>query len=55
MRIADENTQLHELVNYLRTRTWTEAVEILRRVRDAPDLGQVIQFIRDANLILRRI
>ncbi|OIW25543.1 hypothetical protein CONLIGDRAFT_635364 [Coniochaeta ligniaria NRRL 30616] len=54
MRITDENTMLRELVNNLRTRTWTEAVEILRRVRDTPDLGQVIQFIRDADLIIQR-
>ncbi|KAH8904139.1 hypothetical protein BR93DRAFT_169414 [Coniochaeta sp. PMI_546] len=53
-RIADENTQLHELLSYLRTRTWTEAVEVLRRIREAPDLGQAIQFIRDADLMLQQ-
>ncbi|KAJ9130302.1 hypothetical protein NKR19_g9948 [Coniochaeta hoffmannii] len=54
IRIADENTQLHELLSYLRTRTWTEAVEILRRIREAPNLGEAIQFIRDADLILQQ-
>ena len=53
-RIADENTQLHELLSYLRTRTWTEAVEILRRIREAPNLVEAIQFIKDADLILQQ-
>ena len=54
MAVSEENTQLHELLFLLRTRTWTDAVEILRRLRAASNPVEVIQFVRDADLVLQQ-
>ncbi|KAL0940087.1 Nitrogen assimilation transcription factor nirA 5 [Colletotrichum truncatum] len=49
-----ENEDLHELLRFLHSRPEEEAVEIFKRLRESGDALQVLDFVRNADLLLQR-
>jgi hypothetical protein len=46
-----KNRQFRHLLQSLQTRLWQEAVEILSLIKQASDPLQVVQFIKDGELL----
>ena len=51
--VMDENERLRELFDYLSNRPESEAQEIWKRIRFSGDVQEVIQAVRDAEILLR--
>ncbi|KAK2593872.1 hypothetical protein QQS21_008422 [Conoideocrella luteorostrata] len=46
--------QLRDLYIYLQTRSWNEALEILRRIRETPDPLDVVRLVKAGDLLLHK-
>ena len=49
----EDNTEMQQLLDFLRTRSETEALAILHRLRSGADPSSVLKLVRDGDLLLQ--